>query len=286
MSRLDQFESVFKSASKPTFTYEPVSITRVMVLTDLEADAAAPYARRVRDFLQELGAADALSWEVLTGEESRSIGAMLERVESHKPDLICAYRNLHSGAWRWPHSLSDHIEVLTQATDVPVLLLPRPGVEAGWEDLTGAPFTVMALADHLAGDDRLVEYGVAFAGTSGRLVLAHVEQELVFERYMDIIGKLPRVPTDIAREDIGAQLLKEPADYIDRAREGLVAAGVQLTVEAVVMMGHRLQTCRDLVATHRVDLLVIHTKDQGQLAMHGLSYQLAVELRSIPLLMI
>ena len=283
MSRLDQFESVFKSAAKATFTHEPVSVARVMILTDLADAEAQAYARRVRDFLQDLTVPDLLHWEVVTGDRSHSIGGLLGLIDNWKPDLVCAYRNLHSGAWQWPHSLSDHIEVLTQATDVPVLLLPRPGQVGGWEDATGAPFTVMA---HLAGDDQLVEYGVAFAENGGELVLAHIEHEVVFDRYMDVISKLPRVPTDVAREDIRAQLLKEPSDYIERTRIGLAEAGIEVTVRAVVRMGHQLQTCRDLVSEHKVDLLVFHTKEQGQLAMHGLSYQLAVELRTIPLLMI
>ncbi len=286
MSRLDQFESVFKSAAKATFTHEPVSIARAMILTDLAAAEAEAYACRVRDFLRDLTTSETLEWDVVTGDRSHSIGALLDLVEGWKPDLVCAYRNLHSGAWQWPHSLSDHIEVLTQVTDVPVLLLPRPGQVGGWEDTTGAPFTAMALTDHLAGDDRLVEYGVAFAQNGGQLVLAHIEHEVVFERYMDVISKLPRVPTDVAREDIRDQLLKEPSDYIERARVGLAEAGVEITVRAVVRMGHQLQTCQELVSEHKVDLLVFHTKEQGQLAMHGLSYQLAVELRAIPLLMI
>ena len=41
-----------------------------------------------------------------------------------------------------------------------------------------------------------------------------------------------------------------------------------------------------LIEEHKVDLLVFHTKDEDQLAMHGLAYPLAVELRHIPLLMI
>ncbi len=36
----------------------------------------------------------------------------------------------------------------------------------------------------------------------------------------------------------------------------------------------------------QVDLLVLNTKDGDQLAMHGLAYPLAVEVRQIPLLML
>ena len=35
-----------------------------------------------------------------------------------------------------------------------------------------------------------------------------------------------------------------------------------------------------------VDLLVLNTKDDDQLAMHGLAYPLAIELREIPLLLL
>ena len=286
MSRIDQFESVFKSAAKPRFVHDDVHIARVLVLTDLNEAGAGAYGQRVRDFLGGLGQHGTLAWEAVVGDRCASIGDMLSLIETFEPDLICAYRNLHSTAWQWPHSLSDHIEVLTQVTDVPVLLLPRPGEEKGWEDATGAPFTVMALTDHLAGDQRLVHWAVELAGSGGRLLLCHVEHEAVFERYMDVISKLPRIPTDLAREDIGKQLLKEPADWAREVTDVLGQAQVLLDVQSVVQMGQRLPTYRQLVDENRVDLLVMNTKDEGQLAMHGLSYQIAVEIRGIPVLML
>ena len=41
-----------------------------------------------------------------------------------------------------------------------------------------------------------------------------------------------------------------------------------------------------LIEQHQVDLLVLNTQDENQLAMHGVAYALAVELRHIPLLML
>ena len=79
-------------------------------------------------------------------------------------------------------------------------------------------------------------------------------------------------------------MLKEPADYIASVTAGLT--GVDLTVKAEVEMGHHLSTYRQLVQKHGVDLLVLNTKDDDQLAMHGLAYPLAVELRDLPLLML
>ena len=52
------------------------------------------------------------------------------------------------------------------------------------------------------------------------------------------------------------------------------------------MFGHHLFEYRRLIEQHEVDLLVLNTKDEDQLAMHGIAYALAVELRQIPLLML
>jgi hypothetical protein len=51
-------------------------------------------------------------------------------------------------------------------------------------------------------------------------------------------------------------------------------------------MGHRLSEYKRLIEEHGVDLLVFHTKDEDQLAMHGMAHPLAIELRDVPLLML
>ena len=43
---------------------------------------------------------------------------------------------------------------------------------------------------------------------------------------------------------------------------------------------------KELGQKPQVDLLVMNTKDEDQLAMDGIAYPLAVELREIPLLML
>ena len=52
-----------------------------------------------------------------------------------------------------------------------------------------------------------------------------------------------------------------------------------------VLMGRQVDEYGELIAKREIDLLVLHTKDD-QLAMHGVAYALAVELRGIPLLML
>ncbi len=286
MPNIDRFESVFRSAAKTVFHHRPVVLRSVLVVTDLAAEAAADYVARVKGFLAGLPKADAVRWSVAQGDEVETVGALLERVQKEQPDLVCTYRNLHSGAFRWPYTLGDHVEVLTQVTSVPVLLLPRPDAAAALDERLTNTDRVMAVTDHLTGDDALVNWAVALTAPKGTLLLAHVEDEAVFERYMAVIGKVPDVDTAIAREQIRGQLLKEPRDFIETCRAGLAAAGVEVTVAAEVALGHHLSVYRDLVEQHRVDLLVMNTKDEDQLAMHGLAYPLAVEFRGLPLLML
>ena len=70
-------------------------------------------------------------------------------------------------------------------------------------------------------------------------------------------------------------------------REGtLREAGMPIELSKSVTLGDRLDDIVALVEERGVDLLVLHTKDAGQMAMHGLAYPLAVELRSTPLLML
>ncbi len=118
----------------------------------------------------------------MNGSEFQTAGELLELVESAAPDMICTYRNLHSGAWKWPYSLGAHVDLLTQHTDVPVMLLPHPEAERSAEHAIENTDRVMAIADHLTGDHRLVNYGVRFTENDGTLWLTLVEVQATFGR--------------------------------------------------------------------------------------------------------
>ena len=144
----------------------------------------------------------------------------------------------------------------------------------------------MAITDHLAGDDRLVNHALRFVADGGTLRLTHVDDDVTFDRYMDAISKIRTIDTDSARDAIRHQLLKEPSDYIESCAETLMATGLSLSVEKLVTFGHHLSEYRGLIDEHAVDLLVMNTKNEDQMAMHGIAYALAVELRHVPLLML
>ena len=285
MTNLDQFESVFKSADKAVYTYDRPTFDRVLLVTDLNEADAAGIANRVRSFLTEIDEADT-RWDTLCGDEFGSVQALLENIEKQKPDLIVTYRHLHSEAWKWPHSLGEYLDVMTQATSVPVMVLPHPDAQRALPHSIKDTDRVMAITNHLTGDNQLINMALTFTKPGGTCWLTHVESQPVFERYMDAVSKTPGIDTDVAREALGEQLLKEPRDFIVACREVLDAQGLQVRIEEVVAMGRRVDEYGELIAKREIDLLVLHTKDDDQLAMHGAAYALAVELRGIPLLML
>ena len=103
---------------------------------------------------------------------------------------------------------------------------------------------------------------------------------------MQVISKIPDIDTDVAREQILEQLLKEPRDFITSCENGLNEAGLPINVKSIVTLGHHLADYKTLVIENNTDLLILNTKDEDQLAMHGLAYPVSVELRSVVMLMI
>ena len=285
MTKLDQFESTFRAAAKETYSRTPLRIDRVLVATDLATADAAKLTAAVRKFLAAVDRDDTV-WTPLADDAYDNVQALLEQVEARRPDLIVTYRHLHSNAWHWPHSLGEYLDVLTQATTTPVLILPHPDAGRGLPHSVQDTNVVMAITDHLVGEARLVDTALGFTAAGGTCWLSHVESAAYFERYIDVISKIPMIDTETASETIQTQLLKEPHDYIRSCRAAIEAAGLDITIEEIVVMGRRIEEYRRLIEAHEVDLLIMYAKDEDQLAMHGLAYPLAVELRKIPLLML
>jgi len=288
MTNIDQFESVFKSADKTPFHFEPVGLKTIQIICDLPTDSAEAFTAQVKDSLAYLtGPGDPpLQWNTVAGKDYNDVESLLARIVETQPDLICAYRNLHSTVNDYPYSLGAYVDVLSQVAPVPLLLLPRPDRLSEGESVLPSATNVMAITDHLAGDDRLVNYSVTFTADNGQLILTHMEDEAVFERYIVAISKIPSIDTENARESILEKLLQQPRDYIESCRKLLSSQQVPIKIEEHVSLGHHLANYEALIEEEGVNLVVMNTKDDDQLAMHGLAYPLAIELRDTPLLLL
>lgn len=210
---------------------------------------------------------------------------LLKIVTKNKLDLICTYRNLHSNAWKFPHSLGEYLDVLIQKTSIAVLLVPHPKAGYAYKHAFEGMNHVMAITDHLAKDHRLVNMAAKFTENNGTLHLAHIEDQVYFERVIEAISKIPTIDTEQAETLIKEKLLEGASDYIASCKS-VLKEHCPIKIKEIVKFGHYLHHYRNHIEKQKINLLVINTKDDDQLAMHGLAYPLAVELRQISLLML
>ena len=288
MTKLDQFESLFRAASKPVFELEPVNVRDVLVVTDMDEQQTTQFADQVRAFLTALDVPEPVKYSQICGNEFDSVQRLLDRLENPRPDLVATYRNLHAETADHPFSLGAYVNVLTQATDIPTLLLPEPKVLANTDSspLSDKTRHVMAVTDHLAGDHHLVSMAVRFVMGDGELILSHIEDQKAFDRYMKAIEKISDLDSEVARKTISQQLLAEPKDYIESCRSVLQAHDVKNSIEPLVTFGNRIEDYRHLIEDRHIDLLVMNSRDDDQLAMHGVAYPLVVEMRKTPILLV
>jgi hypothetical protein len=244
------------------------------------------YLKSVQQFFSSILSGEAIEWVVLSKQDFESVKDLLGKVEEYGPDLIITYRNLRSEAWRWPYSLGEHLDVLTQVTTTPVVVLPHPDREDSSDLLVNPPVNVMAVSGHMCGEGTLVKYASTFTPKGGKLILSHIEDKSTLERFLDAIEKIPEIDSDVASENILYRLLKDAKDFSESASIGLKEAGLDIEVNVVAQVGRRLEDYRNLIEEGHVDLLVMRAKEDDQMAMHGMAHPLAVELRSVPILLL
>jgi len=282
--KLDDFDSVFRSAVKDRFQFAPPEPRLGLLITDLSQTDAAGMEAGVRAYLAQAGGAT-MRWRTLHEEEYDRVSRVLEIVLETSPDLIVSYRHLKLRDTKLHHSLGAYVDTLTQSTEVPVLLLPSP--RSGDRDrLSTPPHRVLVITDHLTGDDRLANWGVHMCAEGGTLFLAHVEDAGTFERYSGIVGMIPDLDTETTTGRIREKLLARPTDYIRTIVEALQGHGIEERIVPIVTMGHALSDYRRLVDEHDIELLILNTKDERQLAMSGMGYAISVEFQDRPMLLL
>ena len=280
---IDEFESIFKRSERTLYHYADVSIRKVAVITDGNQFMAAELSSDIKRFLPHL--AEQPEWQYVTGDQYHNVNDLLRIMTERKPDLIVTSRCLDESSLVPQHTLGVYVDVMTQTLSTPILLLP--GTAPQPHPLgTRACEGVMVVTDNLAGDDQLVNHAVACTAAKGTIWLCHVEDDVLFRRYVEAIGRIPEINTEQAQELIAEQLVAIPNQYAQSCTEGLKKAGADRTIEQIVEFGHQVNRYRQLVTQYPVDLLVTNTKDKDQLAMHGIAYALSVELTEVAQLLL
>jgi len=283
VDQIDQFESIFRRSDRELFQFGLIPMNSVTVISDRDESAAQQTIEMVRRFLPRLDTVT--SWRTITGDQYSTVDQLTTILDEQQTDLVVTRRHLHEDSFVPRHSLGVYLDVLTQTTSIPVFVLPGSAV-APAQIADRVCDRVMVVADHISGDNRLINYGVRMCREGGSIWLCHVEDNTVFERYMSAISRIPEIDSDHARTLIETQLLGDAQEFIDGCIEVIKAEGPNINVSTHVGRGHHLKQLRTLIADHDVDLLVLNTKDEDQLAMHGQAYSLSVELTDVSMLLL
>ena len=281
MSTIDQFESVFRSAVKPTYEPSSLHFEKVLVVTDLAQSEHKRYREELEPILKHLCPEAELS--MTSPEVSSDVSGLIQEIEKCCPHLVITHRHLHSSQ-QHSYTLGDHIEVLTQLTEVPILLFPHHSEWRG--DQFRVPDRVMVLTDQLEDHPQLIDAALSIVQPQGLISLAHIEDEAQFNRYMGFISKIPEIDTETARSSLKKQIVKEAEDFVKVIAQTLEDQELGVSIHSDIRMGHQLKTYVSMVELNRIDMVVMQSKDDDQIAIHGLSYPLAVEVSSLPLLIL
>jgi hypothetical protein len=280
---IDEFESVFRRSTREPFVYADVPIESVALVTDGSVEEAERARESLINFLPALPPVS--SWRLITGADYSNVGQLLERIDSQQTDLVLTYRHLQEQSLVPQHSLGVYLDVLTQVMTIPVLVLP--GTSARPASLAERVCNrVMVVTDHISGDNRLINYGARMCAAGGTVWLSHVEDDAVFSRYMAAIERIPEIESDRARDLIAAQLNKEASDFVETCIGVLKDKGPHVSFQSSVTRGHHLREYRQLIDNHDVDLIIANTSNEDQLAMHGMTYSLSVEMIDVAMLLL
>ncbi len=283
IDHIDEFESIFRRSERELFEYVDIPIKSVVVISDSDQADAQQTINMTKSFVPRLN--DVAEWRTIVGDQYSTVDGLLQQLNKQQTELIVTHRHLHEQALVPQHSLGVYLDVLTQTTSIPVFVLPGSAVQPASVDKRSCD-RVMVVADHISGDNRLINYGVRMCRAGGTMWLCHVEDNVVFERYMNAIGKIPEIDSDDARTLIENQLLRDAQEFIDGCSAVIEKEGPNMTVKSHVGRGHHLRDYRKLIEDNDIDLLVLNTKDDDQLAMRGNAYSLSVELTNVSMLLL
>lgn len=283
MSNVDQFESAFRSAIRPTYEPHSISLKRVLWVTDLNEGETAAYIERHQSSLPNHALESRNQWQQLSEKDYRTTGELLEQVDQQRPDVICTYRNLNTEDWQFELSIGSRLDTLVSKSPYPVLVLPHPATSPQPAANANGNATVIALTDHLTEDHKLIDYSVSFLARPGSLVLVHLEDQDTFDRYLSAIGHITTIDTTNAEETLRHQLLKEPHTFISTCRERLADSEPQIQVKEIVEFARGIQPFHQHINNEAADLVVINGIDHDQPGIHGLAQRLMNETRQRPI---
>ena len=263
---LDVFESMFNRSVKHHYEFQPVKLNSLMIIA--ESDHL--------NSLDEFGSKYCENRAKYKYTSDFSWSDLLNTLEETKPDLLLMQRQLGipSGL---KFSLGPILISLSQELEIPILILPT--------DYKGFEIrNVLAGFDHQIDNSHLVNHSLILKKEMERLVLVHVEEESVFNYYVDAIAKIPGINTDYARTAIEETILNLAGDFFKNVKDNLNDESFK--VYEYCKLGDVVNEYKEIISEHSIDLMVFEAQDDSKLAMHSLGQSLAIQFPQLATLLV
>ena len=292
--RLDEFESVFRSAIKPTYTLRRPPLADVVLLADVPAAGLDALSAAARTVIAD-AATDAPSrWRVIEADRDLGLQELLTDLRGRPLDLLITHRHVLSHWRNTPHAIGSALAVLAQSLQVPILMLPSPDTP---ELLPRKPpARALVTTRRLTDDSDLVDWALHLTGDDGTVVLAHVEDSGLCGRYLDAIGRIQGIHTELARQKLPEKLLQLSRDYIASVMSQMREHGVRETLHSEVRLGDPMTEFAMMIERHQVELLVGAALEQSSQVsvgapshrppVNGRTFALAAEFSHVPVLFV
>jgi hypothetical protein len=277
MLKMDHFASIFRAADKELLLISEVLLSKVVLVTDVSREESLEIWERWKGILP-----NDVELVLFDQETSRSLSNLVQRIDTLGCDLIITYRCLHSDAWKYPFAIGSHVEVLTQVSSCPVLLMPDP--RENMDPFTDASL-IMLMSGDLSQEGELVGLACGIRGKEAEIILTQLEDNFAMKRLLSLISKIPQIDTDVAERAIFERIEREAEEWVNRCSDLLSQRENPPKITHMLLHEPTIEDCVQLMRNTKPDMLVINTKDDEQLAIHGLAYPLMVQFRNLPLLL-
>lgn len=264
---LDIFESVFKRSVKKQYDYEDFQLHKILIVGNSD------HLDKLSSFISKYGTG-CQSFEYNSNFTWRELKSDIEKMQ---PDLILIQRQLGISNTDLTFSIGPVLESITQEVNIPVLVLPYEFQDLKIETI-GIGF------DHQIDNSYLVNKGLLLSKYLKNLELIHIEDETIFNYYLDAIAKIPGINTEFAETNIKETILNLSGDFFRNVASKLENDKVITGIHC--QFGETVQCYHDIIKDRKIDLLVFEAEDESKMAMHSLGHSLTIQFPNVATLLV
>ena len=254
---IDLFSTYFKRALTASFELNSFAPNKVLFLQEKKGNT-----EWIKPIFPEA------EIDVFTGSNDTSWETLKSRIDETNADLIVSERLLFENHKDFDHSLGVYIEAVSQTFSTPLLIVGERTPTTG---------NVIVGFETAVFDTDIINKAMSFCDE--KLILAHIIDKGIYDQFSYALDRVP----DLVYSDFEEEIKNQLNQYVFNLSKGVNKAlsdidnSLHSNVISYSNIGVVSREFKDLIEKYKPSLLAFQSKDETQLAMHGLGYAMAVE---------